>query len=297
MQCHIRAMKDMIYGVAQSHGACFRATGKIVAVLALTAAGVKLYNMHKKCQRRQRWNNAGKNIVVLHQFDRGTTIPNLSPFALKLETYMRMTNIKYIVDIEEPMGSVRGKCPWITLNGEEFSDSELIMDHLSRTVPQPFGEFSPEQHALGRAVQVMLDEHTVLFIAYKRYILDNMKNVYSMVSKKYANYFRFMKFFFWRKFRNFFWMIGVGRFNEQEVMFFMFREIEALSNLLGNKQFLLGDNISVYDAAVFAELTQILYGCAPEVERKVRDKYANLVQYHDRMKGKYWPDWEQCRSQ
>jgi hypothetical protein len=36
--------------------------------------------------KQQEWNNAGKNVVVLHQFGRARTGPNPSPFCLKLET-------------------------------------------------------------------------------------------------------------------------------------------------------------------------------------------------------------------
>ena len=40
---------------------------------------------------------AGKDVVVFHQLDRGRNTPNISPFALKLETYMRITKISYQV--------------------------------------------------------------------------------------------------------------------------------------------------------------------------------------------------------
>ncbi|MPC10452.1 Failed axon connections [Portunus trituberculatus] len=43
----------------------------------------------------KRWDAAGQDVVVLHMFGRGRHLPNLSPFVLKLETYLRMTDIKY----------------------------------------------------------------------------------------------------------------------------------------------------------------------------------------------------------
>jgi hypothetical protein len=38
-----------------------------------------------------------KGVVVLHQFPRGYKVPSISPFALKLETYLRMADITYQV--------------------------------------------------------------------------------------------------------------------------------------------------------------------------------------------------------
>lgn len=36
-------------------------------------------------------------MVILHQFERGKHTPSISPFPLKLETYLRMTGIPYEV--------------------------------------------------------------------------------------------------------------------------------------------------------------------------------------------------------
>ena len=38
-----------------------------------------------------------KDVVILHQFPRGYKVPSASPFALKLETYLRMADITYKV--------------------------------------------------------------------------------------------------------------------------------------------------------------------------------------------------------
>merc|ERR1712071_600618 len=58
---------------------------------------VKAYTVYKKSQQRKKWNAVGKNVIVLHQIVRGKNTPNISPFPLKLETYLRMANIPYEV--------------------------------------------------------------------------------------------------------------------------------------------------------------------------------------------------------
>ena len=73
---------------------------------------------------RQEWNNAGelsilrmplkfteknydlilgKDVVVLHMFDRFDQAPNPSPYPLKVETFLRMADIKYVTDFKHPM--------------------------------------------------------------------------------------------------------------------------------------------------------------------------------------------------
>ena len=279
-----------------AHTSAGRRLGKALLAAALLGVGLKLYGKYKRHQRRQRWSQAGKDVVVLHQFERGTNMPNLSPFALKLETFLRMANIQYVVDTEEPQGR-RGKCPWITINGVELSDSELIIDYLTRHFKHPIPEkLTPAEHAVGRAVQVMLDEHTIMAVAYKRYVLDNMSYIVNLIPKAYRLQVRLMKSHFVSVIKKAFYIQGMGRFSEEEMLFFLRRELRALQDVIGDKPFLLADAPSTYDAAAFAELTQVIYGCAPEVERYVRDSHGVLVQYHERMKAKYWPDWDQCRA-
>ncbi|KAF0308207.1 Failed axon connections [Amphibalanus amphitrite] len=273
-----------------------RRLAKTLLAAALLGVGLKLWDRRRRHQRRQRWSQAGKDVVVLHQFERGTNMPNLSPFALKLETFLRMANIQYVVDTEEPQGA-RGKCPWITINGQELSDSELIMDYLTKHFNNPIPEqLTPAQHGLGRAVQVMLDEHAITVVGYKRYIIDDMSYIINCYSKTYQSYFRVIKPLFISTLKKIVHVIGIGRFSEEEAFFFLYRELRALEDVMGDKPFLLADAPSTYDAAVFAELTQVLLGCAPEVERYVRENHAVLVGYHERMKAKYWPDWQQCRA-
>ena len=48
---------------------------------------------------RKEWENVDKDTVILHQFWRGKFCPNLSPYALKIESFIRLAKIKYVVSI------------------------------------------------------------------------------------------------------------------------------------------------------------------------------------------------------
>jgi hypothetical protein len=56
-----------------------------------------LTSWYKKRKRIERRKSYSKDMVVLHQYPRGLRAPNLSPFAVKLETWLRMADIPYQV--------------------------------------------------------------------------------------------------------------------------------------------------------------------------------------------------------
>ena len=53
--------------------------------------------MPGRTELRADWNNAGKDVVVLHMMERGRTRPNLSPFALKFETFLKVRTLRELV--------------------------------------------------------------------------------------------------------------------------------------------------------------------------------------------------------
>lgn len=63
--------------------------------------------------------------------------------------------------------------------------------------------------------------------------------------------------------------------------------------MLGDKPYFLGDKPSSFDAAIFGILANIIYALRetswPQVF--IREHCSNLIQFADRMRNKYWPDW------
>lgn len=61
------------------------------------------------------------------------TVPNLSPYGLKLETYLKMAKLPYETDIEDMMGP-KGKLPWLSDNGQHIADSQFCIEHIRKYV-------------------------------------------------------------------------------------------------------------------------------------------------------------------
>jgi glutathione S-transferase len=61
--------------------------------------------------------------IRLFQFPRLFSIPNLSPFCSKLETWLRIAGIPYdVVDTPNPRKSPKGKLPFIEDAGLRIGD-------------------------------------------------------------------------------------------------------------------------------------------------------------------------------
>lgn len=66
-------------------------------ILASTHCVVKLMRKRKRDQKRKSY---PKDVVILHQYPNlGFRAPSVMPFVVKLETWLRMANIKYEVAI------------------------------------------------------------------------------------------------------------------------------------------------------------------------------------------------------
>ena len=80
-------------------------------------------------------------------------IPNMSPFCVKLETYLRMAGIKYEKPRLDFLKAPKGKIPFVELDGKLMGDSSLVIEALKKKYGDPLdAELSAEQKAQTRAI-------------------------------------------------------------------------------------------------------------------------------------------------
>ena len=110
-------------------------------------------------KQREKWASVGKDVVVLHCFPRGNTCLSLTPFPLKLETYLRMNNIKYVTEFRHFVGP-KGKTPWITFNGIDIADSQLAIEYLAKYFQIDMShQLGNDERAIARAMRVLMEDH------------------------------------------------------------------------------------------------------------------------------------------
>lgn len=89
--------------------------------------------------------------------------------------------------------------------------------------------------------------------------------------------------------------IGIGLHSRSEIYQITEDSLRALSHILGNKKFICGDEPCEEDAAIFGIVSQNVWAMhGSSYEKLVHGELSNLKDYCERMKDRFWPDWESC---
>eukprot|EP00117_Sycon_ciliatum_P004622 scpid52883/ scgid8909/ Failed axon connections homolog len=234
-------------------------------------------------------------MVYLHQFPRCTKGPNISPFCLKMETFLRMAKIDY-----EAIGSLtmgpKGKVPFIVLDGETVADSDFIIEFLIKRFNLTMNDHLDErQKAVAHAMEQMLEENTIMALPHHHARVRHMQDMPYMLETNPG-------FFFY-------WMVrlkvgktleavlnaqGLGRHSVAEVATIVGKDLGALSALLGSSHYVMGDTMTSYDAGVFGMMASLYYLIPDSEPRRLMDgKYSNIGDYVKRLRAELYPDWDE----
>ena len=111
--------------------------------------------------------------LILHTFPRSRHIPTLSPFCLKLETYLRMVNLSYTPSFNILKLSSKGKKPWIEHNGNKIADSNFCIKYINKTFDMNLDSFlSEKEKGISQAVIRMMEENLLFTLAFNRWVDD-----------------------------------------------------------------------------------------------------------------------------
>lgn len=181
------------------------------------------------------------DVVYLYQFRRSPVVPNMSPFCVKLETYLRAQQIPYEAIGSWTTRSKEGRLPFIELNGAQIADSQLILWHLRRHFHIDEG-LSAEQEGVARAIDRMIEGSTYYAITYFR-SLENAKNsvnprvsglpIPAFLVPLFARYLA-------NNARQRLESEGMARHSRETIIEILRRDIRALDAILGDKKFLIG---------------------------------------------------------
>ncbi|XP_060520097.1 failed axon connections isoform X2 [Cylas formicarius] len=249
--------------------------------------------------------NYEKDVVYLYQFSRTPVLPSMSPYCLKVETWLRLAGVKYEnVDHKMKYRSKKGLLPFIELNGEEIADSAIIIKELS----QKFGNdldivLTTEQRNLSHATISMIENHLSWVVMWwrskypdsviKGYKVNLQHALGTRIPNGILNF--FFKFAYGRKGAKKVKAQGMGVHSPEEINEFGQEDLKVLSEMIADKPFFFGDEPTNLDVVAFAHLAQI-YFVDKEVQYTLRDfmveSCPNLVGHVNRMKERCFPDWD-----
>ncbi|XP_057371542.1 failed axon connections-like [Daphnia carinata] len=247
-----------------------------------------------------------KNVVYLYQFSRTKNIPSPSPFCLKVETWLRMAGVKYEnVDHKMKFRSNKGQLPFVEFNGAEIADSAVIIKELGGHFNTDMdAHLTSEQRNVVHATITMLENHYHwIDIWWRTKNPDAMLQGYKidlqhMVGSKLPLgllklYYRFA---FRRRGIKKVRATGIGVHTPEEIIKMGKDDLKVLADMLGEKTFFFGDEPTTLDVVVFSNIAQLVV-VDKEVAHPLRDwlleEGKNLVQHFEKIKEKYYPDWQE----
>jgi glutathione S-transferase len=238
-------------------------------------------------------------MITLYQTPVAWGTPNLSPFCVKLESYLRMIGQPYEVKPADLRKAPKGKVPYIDVEGKLMGDSGFIIEYLKQKYGDTLdGNLTPEQKALGHTVRRMLEESTYWNIVYMRWADEAgwkayMPVVETMLPAVVGNV---LLPVVRRKTLKVLHNQGMGRHNLEEVQKLGKDDITALATLMGNKPFLLGDAPTSYDATVYAFLVGIIAFPVDSEFKQYTLSQGNLVEFCARFKSRFFANWKPSGS-
>ncbi|KAI6214264.1 hypothetical protein M3Y94_00246900 [Aphelenchoides besseyi] len=245
-----------------------------------------------------------RDAVYLVQFPRARCCPSISPYCLKLETWLRMAEIAYHnVDNQFKYVSYKDQVPFVELNGRQIADTNFIITELSRIFGVEIdGHLDEREIADFRAYSSLIEDSLAWSCAYYR-----SHNISFLATEDgLINHFQgFRKFMFRtlgmaklkRSYRQRCRAQGIGRNSVSEVEVITKNNLKALSVFLGNKPFMMGEQSCSLDATAFGHLCMFIYTPTNrDIQQYIETECRNLMDFVRNMKDLYWPDWNEATS-
>lgn len=224
-------------------------------------------------------------------------VPNASPFCAKLETWLRLARLPYVVEpVANPRRGPKGKVPFVRLDGEKIGDSDIIIDRLCARhpdLPERLKGREPQHHALQR----MLEEHLYWVIVYSRWADDGFDLVkLTFFGGLPAGLRDGVGWLVKRAVRRQLREQGMGRHSADEVYDRGAQDLDAISALLPETGFLAGEEPGRIDAAAYGVLTNIVDIDLPSRLRDLGRRYPAIMAYTARTRAKAFPEFARLRS-
>jgi glutathione S-transferase len=231
--------------------------------------------------------------LVVHHLAGAWGIPSVSPFCLKLDAFLRMTEIPHkAVIAKTPFAAPKRKAPWIDHEGKSIGDSGFIIDYLrTRFAVDPDAHLTPAQRGTSLALRRLIEENLYWTMVHDRWVVDRNWKVFRNVvlagvpaaaRVAIAPMAR-------RGVRQQLRGHGIGLHTGDEIHAIGIRDIGALADTLGDKPYFLGDKPTEIDAVAYGQLVNIMN---VPLDSPVKDdalRRKNLVAFINRFRERYYP--------
>jgi glutathione S-transferase len=226
----------------------------------------------------------------LFTFSPAHGLPTGGPFGLKLEACLRMTGVPYERVYEDDLRKgPKRKSPWIEQGAVKMGDTELILQHLG---VDPDAGLTALQRAQSHTIRRMLEEHYHAVFEWEMFV-DDAGWAYTYATFKGAMPALVAPLVGWylrSHFKKHLFERGIGRHAPAEIQAMGKADLDALSALLGDREWLVADHPSKVDATAFGLLALTIQSGLPTPVASHARTLPNLVAYVERAKARFFPD-------
>ena len=207
-------------------------------------------------------------------------------------TLLRMAGLDYREDKGGYGKAPKGKLPYIDDGGVVVADSTFIRLHIEEKYGFDFDAgLSDRDRAQSWAVEKMCEDH--LYWA----LLDARWGDKANFAKGPAHFFNALPAplrpliggVIRNKTLGALKAHGLGRHLRPQIERLAARDLAAISAILGDRAYLMGDAPCAADAAVFGMVSGVLAPLFDTPIRAAAETHPNLIAYRDRMLGRYFP--------
>ena len=234
-------------------------------------------------------------MIKLYQFAPAFGLPNASPFCMKLETYLRMAELPFEIvpaSLQALQKAPKGKMPYIEDDGKFIADSGFIIDYLKACYGDTLDAWmNAEQRAVALAFQRLLEENLYWAVVHTRWVEEDGWQLTRVAF--FADLPLPLKWivpgFARRGLRGQLRGQGMGRHSADEIMAIGKRDITALADFLGSKDYVMGGRPCSLDACVYAFVANLIWAPVESALKVHAQRYPHLQAYGERMRSRYYP--------
>jgi glutathione S-transferase len=234
-------------------------------------------------------------MIILYGAGPGFGLPEMSPYVTKTEVQLQLAGLGYRKERAAPNLSPKGQLPFVNDDGDLIADSTFIRAHIEQKYGVDLDDgLNPRQRAEAWAIERMLENHFGWAMIYTRWIMPEN------FSKGPANFFStapdHVRDEAQGRVAGVLYGMGVTRHAHDDIIELGDRSLLALSEILADQRYLIGERPTGVDATAFAMLAAVM---TPFFNSPLRDRaveYVNLVGYVERMMALHFPDHAWRRS-
>lgn len=227
-------------------------------------------------------------MLTLYGFGPAFDLPDPSPFVMKTEIQLKMAGVPYRFERAAPQAAPKGKIPFIQVGAHRVGDSTFIRAHIEKHHRFDFDAgLCTHERAQAWAIERMLEDHLYFAIVQHRWLDDENwhrgpSHFFDGAPEGVAEDAR-------RRVRENLHGHGISRHLHEETADLAERSLAALSVILGDKPYVMGEEPSGVDATAAAMVAAALTPFFTGELRRRAEKFANLTAYRDRMFARYYP--------